>query len=168
MTTARSGPNPDVHLGIEILVRIERSCSVGANPLLLHKLRDSTLRANRPAFPGCGESDAVVVFSVQQVPCAAVVPRNMGARRANRDPTIVRPGHGGAKGKSLVEWMPRFAAVGRDRRGGTGLLGLAIVAPDDHAVLRIAEGDRENARGFNTRQDRRFAHLPGLAPILGI
>src|SRR5260370_11244555 len=92
----------------------------------------------------------------------------MGATRTYRDPTIFRPGHGRAKGKLLVEGIPSFAAVGRDRRGCADLIGFAIVATDDHAVMLIAECNRENASGFDTSNDRRFANLPVSASILGM
>src|SRR5262249_12827566 len=80
--------------------------ATSANPFLLPKLRDAAFRADRPAFTTCGEADAIVIFSVEPVPRGAVVPRNVGARRAHRDPTVVRPGHGGAEGKALVDEMP--------------------------------------------------------------
>src|SRR6202035_1878729 len=108
------------------------------------------------------------MFSVKQLPSGAVVPGNMGAGRAYHDPTISRPGHGGAKGKALVETRPRFAAVGSGRRGSTDVVGFAIVAADDHAVTLVAEGNRENTGGFAAGNDRRFAYLPVLTSILGM
>jgi hypothetical protein len=107
----------------------------------VHELRDSTFRANSPAFTGGGESDAVVILSVKQLPSGAVVLGNMGARRAHRDPTIFCPGHGRAKGKPFVEGSPCLAAVGGDRRGGADVVGFAIVAADDHAMIPISECD---------------------------
>src|SRR5438552_4182459 len=106
---------------------------------LLHKLRDSTLRAHGPALAGFRESNAVVILSVKQLPSGAVVFRDMGARRTNRDPTIFRPGHGRTKGKPVVDGGPRLAAVGGGRRGCAAVVGFTIVATDNHAVVLIAE-----------------------------
>src|SRR5438445_4174675 len=107
---------------------------MGANPFLLRKRRDTTLRANSPAFTARGEADAVVILPVERLPGGAVVQGDVGARRAYRDPTVFRPGHGGAEGKPLVEWGPRLAAIGGGRRGRADVVGLAIIAADDHAV----------------------------------
>jgi hypothetical protein len=135
---------------------------------LPHKLRDSTFRSNSPAFTGWSEADAVVILSVKEVPSGAVVERNIGARRPHRNPTIFRPADSRAKGKPLVEQIPSLAAVGRDGRGCTAVMGFAIIAADDDAVMRIAEGNRENASGFEPSHDRRFANLPILTPVLGM
>src|SRR3954447_18227059 len=114
---------------------------MGANPFLLRKRRDTTLRANSPAFTARGEPDAVVILPVERLPGGAVVQGDVGARRAYRDPTVFRPAHGGAEGKPLAERGPRHAPVGRDRRRRADVAGLAIIAADDHAVILVAECD---------------------------
>src|SRR5262249_6542003 len=65
------------------------------------------------------------------------------------------------------ERRPRLAAVGGAGRGGAGVPGPAIIATDDQAVILVAEGDRKDAGGLGAGRDRRFAHLPGLAPVPG-
>src|ERR1043166_790827 len=134
--------------------------------LLLRKLRDPTFRANRPAFTCWGESHAVAILPIKQLPNGAVR-GDMRPRRAYSDPTIFRPGHSRAKRKPPVERSPRLAAVGCGRRGGGDVVGLLVVTTDDHAMLLVAECDRENAGRLGARNDRGFAYLPILAAITG-
>src|ERR1019366_928942 len=68
----------------------------------------------------------------------------------------------------LVEERPSFAAVGGGCRCCNDVVGFAIIAAGDHAVMLIAEGNRENTRGFGPSNDRRFAYLPVLTSILGM
>src|SRR5258707_12615296 len=92
----------------------------------------------------------------------------MGARHAHRDPAIFRPGHGGAKGKLLVDGSPRFAAVGGDRRSDAEVVGFAIVAANDHTVKLVAECNRKSTGGFDACYNRRSADFPVPTSILGL
>src|SRR5438128_5114976 len=103
--------------------------------------RDSAVRPDSPAVASRGECDTVVVLVVKRFPGRTVVLGKVGTRRPYRDPVIFRPRDAGAKGKRSVEESPGFAAVGGDSRGRTGIVGFAIVAADDHAMIRIAKGD---------------------------
>src|SRR5258708_7874729 len=89
----------------------------------------------------------------------------MGTGSPDSDPTIFRPGDARAIGKRPVEEGPVFAAVGGYRRGCAGVIGLAIVAADDHASVPIAEGDRKNANRIDACHDRRRASNPVLTSV---
>src|SRR5262249_5312222 len=67
-----------------------------------------------------------------------------------------------------VEESPGFAAVGGDSRGRIGVIGFAIVAADDHALIPIAKGDRKNASRGGAGNNRGLANRPVFASILGM
>src|SRR5262249_61524396 len=107
---------------------------------LLPEASDPSFRADRTAFAHGCERDAVVVFAVQQFPGVAVVQRCMGTGGADGDPAILGPGDGRAIGEAVALEFPGLAAVGGNRRGRAGFVGVAIIAADDHSMLLGAEG----------------------------
>src|SRR6516164_2371029 len=107
----------------------------------LHKLRDPAFWADGPAVSSRGECDAVVLLSVQRTPRCTVVHRNVGPRRANGDPPVLRPNDAGAERQRFLNERPCFAAVAGGCPGRRSTVGLAVIAADDHPVSAIPEGD---------------------------
>ena len=132
---------------------------------LIRELRNSALRSSSPAFTARSECDAVVVLRIKRFPGHAGSVRNVGTRGPYRYPPIFRPCDARAIGKRAVDESPRLAAVSGDRRGRAGLVGFAIIAADDHAMIPIAKCDRKNACRLGAGNNRRLANRPVLASI---
>src|SRR5205823_6615588 len=82
------------------------------------------------------------------------------------DPPIFRPRNARTKWKRSVDESPCLAAVAGDGRGRAGVVGFAIVAADDYAMIPIAKSDRKNASRLGAGKNRRLASRPVAAAIV--
>src|SRR3954468_23939656 len=110
----------------------------------LRELRDPAFRPDGPALSCRSKTHRVVLLAVERFPRRPIVRGKVGTRRAYRDPAIFRAGHGRAEREWLLDEFPGLTAVARGGPGGRCVVGLAIIAADNHPMIPVAEGDRKH------------------------
>jgi len=112
------------------------------------QFRDPAARPGRPGgAAGRGDAHGVEAVAAKRRPRPSFVRRPIGARGTDRNDRARRTGHprdDRTEPREAADERPGGAAVRRDGGIVGHLRFLLVVAADHDAVLRVAEGNREN------------------------